>query len=347
MVARSSADTTPGANALGQVAEHDLSPEFLVSSERFSTQGLSSTDRVEKWESHNAKAIFGLKATTIDDESFDATEINLNLPKLTFHHVSANAHVIERTTQIIRKKPIDSVLMFFALYGDAFFYHPQGVRALGPGTAVLCDGDKPFMRGFARGLKEMVLVVPKPFFAELTDDATPYRNEPHVSTFGAAGKGAGFTTDIATLMSEALRERSSPRLLEIDTEVADSLRGLFGGVGSTRRETQFRVVSSLIERHMRNPKLSANLVATEMRISERQLSRILASEGQSLPALLTQRRLELAMRVLSSPRATTMSIGEVSAYCGFSSHAHFSRAFRARYGFPPSAVEKVAHKTPA
>ena len=339
MVTKASNHTSPAASALVDVVDHDLSPEFSVSAERFTTQGLSSADRVEKWESHNAKAIFGLKATSIGEDSLDATEINLNLPRLSFHHVSANSHVIERSTQTIRKKPTDSLLMFFALYGDAFFYHPDGVRALGPGTAVLCDGDRPFLRGFARGLKEMVLVVPKPLFAEITDDATPYRTEPHVSTFGPSRPAAGFTTDIATLMSEALRETDSPRFLEIENQVIDSLRGLFGGVSSASKESQFRQLSNLIERHMRNPKLSAGLLAAEMRVSERQLSRILATENYSLPGLLMERRLELAMRVLSSPRARDMSVGEIGSYCGFSSSAHFSRAFRAKYGFPPSAVE--------
>lgn len=327
-----------GASALVDIAGHDLSSDFSVTAERFSTSGLKSSDRVEKWESHNAKAIFGLKATSIDEESLDATEINLNLPRLSVHHVSANAHVIERNAQIIRKKPIDSLLMFFALYGDAFFYHPNGVRTLGPGTAVLCDGDKPFVRGFARGLKEMVLVIPKPLFAEVTDDAMPYRDEPFVSTFGASRQATGFTTDIASLMSEALRESDSSRLLNIENEVLESIRGLFGGAGATGLDKQFRALSNLIDRNLRNPKLSAGLLASEMRMSERQLSRILSAHGQSLPGVLLERRLDLAMRVLTSPRSQNMSISEIGGYCGFSSSEHFSRSFRAKFGTPPSQV---------
>lgn len=327
-----------GAGAFADAADHDLSSDFSVSAERFSTSGLKGADRVEKWESHNAKAIFGLKATSIDEQTLDATQINLNLPRLSIHHVSANAHVIERSTDIIRKKPTNSLLMFFALYGDAFFYYPDGVRTLGPGTAVLCDGDKPFVRGFARGLKEMVLVIPKSLFAEITDDATPYKGDPHVTTFGPSPQSAGYTSDIAALMSEALRESNSSRLLEIENEIVDCLRGLYGGFTGSGAIAQFRALSNLIDRHLRNPKLSASLLAADLTISERQLSRILASEGHTLPAVLLERRLELAMRILSSTHSVRLTVAEVGGYCGFSSTEHFSRSFRARFGMPPSQV---------
>jgi AraC-like DNA-binding protein len=74
-------------------------------------------------------------------------------------------------------------------------------------------------------------------------------------------------------------------------------------------------------------------------VSPRQLSRILSGGGYTLPVLLLELRLELAMRVLLSERGQQMKISDVATYCGFSSLPHFSRAFRAHYGFSPSSVD--------
>lgn len=325
-------------SAANELAEEDISGQFVVASETFSTRGLRGADRVEKWENHNAKALLGLAAKSIDEAPLDATEINLHLPRLHFAHVSANAHVIERSAAHIRKTPADSIVMYLALFGDAFFYHRGGVRNLGPGSAIVWDTDRPFMRGFAKGLKELVLIVPKPLFAEITDDATPHRGDPFVSSFGNARLANEFTTQIATIMSDAIREPEARGLLETEGEVVDLLRGLFGGASATGATTQFRLLSRLAQRHLRDPNLSAAMLSGLAGMSSRQLSRAVAQEGYSVPSLLLEHRLELAMRILASERSSTMSIGDVAAYCGFSSLSHFSRSFRARYGFAPSSV---------
>jgi len=326
----------PTANEL---PEEDISGQFVVASETFSTRGLRGADRVEKWENHNAKALLGLAAQSIDEEPLNATEINLHLPRLHFAHVSANAHVIERTAAHIRKTPADSIVMYLALFGDAFFYHRDGVRNLGPGSAIVWDSDRPFMRGFAKGLKELVLIVPKPLFAEITDDATPHRGDPFVSAFGSSRQANEFTTHIATIMSDAIREPGSRGLRETEGEVVDLLRGLFGGASATGATTQFRMLSRIAQRHLRDPNLSAAMLSGLAGMSPRQLSRIVAHEGYSVPSLLLEHRLELALRILASRRSSTMSIGDVATYCGFSSLPHFSRSFRARYGFAPSAID--------
>ena len=329
-------------SAANELADEDISGQFVVASETFSTRGLRGADRVEKWENHNAKALLGLAAKSIDEDPLDATEINLHLPHLHFAHVSANAHVIERTAAHIRKTPADSVVMYLALFGDAFFYHRGGVRNLGPGSAIVWDTDRPFMRGFAKGLKELVLVVPKPLFAEITDDATPHRGDPFVTAFGSARQANEYTTQIATIMSDAIREPDARGLLETEGEVVDLLRGLLGGASAAGATTHFRMLSRIAQRHLRDPNLSAAMLSSLAGMSPRQLSRAVAQEGYSVPSLLLEHRLELAMRILASERSTTMSIGDVATYCGFSSLPHFSRSFRARYGFAPSAVD--AHR---
>ncbi|MBF2937786.1 helix-turn-helix domain-containing protein, partial [Pseudomonas aeruginosa] len=49
-----------------------------------------------------------------------------------------------------------------------------------------------------------------------------------------------------------------------------------------------------------------------------------------------ERRLERARQLLASPQGRRLDVAEVAYRHGFSSQAHFARAFKARYGMTPS-----------
>lgn len=59
--------------------------------------------------------------------------------------------------------------------------------------------------------------------------------------------------------------------------------------------------------------------------------------GEGPQAAASRMRLQHAARLLSESR---LSVGEVSAACGFENICSFSRAFRSRYGVPPSVYRQ-------
>jgi len=330
--------STTGEPVILEQPPEDLSPRFKVSSERFSTSGLTESDRVEKWEDHNARALVGLGARTIHDASLDATEINLHLSQLHFAHVAANAHVIERTPHHIRQTPADSVVLYFSLFGDSFFYHKDGVRALTPGTVLVYDTDKPFMRGFAKGLKELVLMVPRKAFQDISDTDLPLSGDPHILNFGKSNRANDFATSIAEVMSKALTNPQGHSPDDTEDTVFDLLRGIFSSTSAAGISSQYRIALSFIDRHIRDPHLSAAMISKSVGLSERQLSRVFADQGVSLPRTVIDKRIQLAKRVLLTTSADQMTVSDVSVYCGFGSHAHFSRVFKEYFGYPPSAL---------
>ncbi len=126
---------------------------------RFSTAGLPETDRIARWEEHNAKALIGLRCRSLHDTALDATEINLQLPTAHLARVVGSPHVVERAKSEIRRVPSDAVACYLTLAGEAFFYHDDGVRLLHPGQLLVCDADQPFMRGFSHGLEELAVKI--------------------------------------------------------------------------------------------------------------------------------------------------------------------------------------------
>src|SRR5215469_10650178 len=129
----------------------------------FSTVGLPAARRVELWESHNATALIGLAvyATT----PLTATERNLQLATVHLARVSGTAHVVERSARVIRRDPAEAFVVYLSVRGESWFRHDGGTEALRPGAVVACDASRPFARGFARGLEELVVRVPRQVLA--------------------------------------------------------------------------------------------------------------------------------------------------------------------------------------
>lgn len=153
---------------------------------RFSTRGIAPGDRVTMWEGHNARALISLDIRTIDESPMHATESNLHLPSLRLAQVTGTPQIVERSESFIRANPTGVVAVFFALEGEAFFYHRGGHESLRPGQALVCDADAPFMRGFSRGLRETVLTIPKDLYRSITGSQAP--TSPRIFEFGP---GAG------------------------------------------------------------------------------------------------------------------------------------------------------------
>ena len=56
----------------------------------------------------------------------------------------------------------------------------------------------------------------------------------------------------------------------------------------------------------------------------------------NLATLIRDKRLNLARRVLLNSNTAFMSLQDVASYCGFASHAHFTRVFKEKFGVNPS-----------
>src|SRR6266568_2596146 len=142
---------------LAHEKQRRLMPEIGV----FSTAGLPAARRIELWERHNTAALIGLSCHTTEPGSLEATEVNVPLGRIQLARVTGSPHVVERTAEVIRHSPADAVAVYLTLRGEAWFRHRDGPRELRPGQILICDADRPFARGFARGLEELAIKVPR------------------------------------------------------------------------------------------------------------------------------------------------------------------------------------------
>ncbi|TQL44948.1 AraC family transcriptional regulator [Homoserinimonas aerilata] len=305
-----------------------------VNLERFSTAEFAGDERVELWEQHNARALIGLECRTLNEMPLEAVETNVHLSQLQFAHVVANAHVVERSSRHIATQASDGVALYFTLFGESFFYHRDGVHILRPGDLLVCDVNEPFMRGFATGLKEFVIRVPKALFDEVSDE--PVGATPTTMRFAGQRDANAHARSLAQLLKSALTAPKPTDAVATEAEAIHLLHAMFSADPTQRYAADRHAAESYISRNLRDPQMSVVRVAEGVGVSERQLYRAFNETGASVAKVILDRRLDLAHCILTTPGSP--SIGDVAAHCGFLSHAHFSRVFRERFDATPAAV---------
>jgi AraC-like DNA-binding protein len=89
-----------------------------------------------------------------------------------------------------------------------------------------------------------------------------------------------------------------------------------------------------IDAHLGNAQLGPDEIADAAALSRASLYRLLATEG-GIRAVLLQRRLDQALRLLLADNNDEGALMDIVKRCGFGGTSQFSRSFRARFGMPP------------
>jgi AraC-like DNA-binding protein len=101
------------------------------------------------------------------------------------------------------------------------------------------------------------------------------------------------------------------------------------------------MATAYIERNLVSRELAPEAVAAALNISRSTLYRLFDADG-GIRAFIIARRLDRAFDALIQARNGSGSVGAVAFAHGFGSEAHFSRAFRQRFGINPNEVRGMA-----
>jgi signal transduction histidine kinase/ligand-binding sensor domain-containing protein/DNA-binding response OmpR family regulator len=96
-------------------------------------------------------------------------------------------------------------------------------------------------------------------------------------------------------------------------------------------------INEQMHNHYANPDLSALIFSASLKLSEKQLQRKLkACFDLTFPEFVRNYRLTQAVGLL----ATGQKVSQIYYAVGFSSHAYFSRCFKAKFGTPPTQYQQ-------
>lgn len=109
--------------------------------------------------------------------------------------------------------------------------------------------------------------------------------------------------------------------------------------GAQSAEVGWRVKAALalIDAELADPRLDARRVADAQSISRRRLDEIMVAQiGTPIAAKIWLRRLEQSASDLLDERCVSRTVTQIAFAAGFEDAAHFTRAFKRRYGCTPS-----------
>lgn len=291
---------------------------------------------VDEWERHNAAALVELSCRVPSNAPFRAKEVNLQLERVHLARVQGTPHAVVRDKALVERRPHDAIVVYAALRGEALWEHAGSNRVVRPGQLLVCDVDRPFLRGFGHGLDELAVKVQRDAFTELTGlaavDAPIFLD--------AAGAGANpYARALVRLVGRAVGRSAVPA----DERAILELVSVLATGGRVGLPVAHRAAArAFIDDHLTDPSLAAADVAGGAGISERHLSRLFAQTGTSVPQHILARRLDLAHSLLHDLEACELRITDVAARCGFTSTAYFSEAFKRRFGATPGDVRRTA-----
>ncbi|WP_069865754.1 AraC family transcriptional regulator [Pseudomonas citronellolis] len=314
-----------------------MSAHVLLEARRASTQDIPLEQRLAFWEDYNASILVGLKCSSYSQAGFAATQDNLRLERLQVARIGGNEHIVERDRSMISTVPKESIFVSLVLDSQSFFYQDNGCNLLQPEELVIYRTDKPYLFGFSGPMRQFIFDIPQDDFAErcLRDLKGPLK--------------IGAESPVQRLLVRTLGERTqgffnTPRndsAARFQEEAYDLLASIISDHDGQHRASALSAAYLLaakryIQEHLDDPALSCEQVACATGISSRHLARLFAQEGGSPSRYLQEKRLERARHLLSSPQGRRLDIAEIAYRHGFSSQAHFARAFKARYDMTPT-----------
>lgn len=264
----------------------------------------------------------------------------IGLGPVRFSEVKADPQVAIRSSKKIAALNEDDFLISFQLEEECVVSQNGRQAHLTPGSFALYDSTAEYSLAFRKPFHQFVLQMPRDVLAR-------HLLEPEKYTAVAVSAGTGIGHIVQNFIFSLVRELAEPENQpgELLSENLVNLIAL--SLTSTVlnpsvmesdhvREALVRRIRQFIDNNLFDQNLSNARIAESQNISLRYLHKLFHDECESIREYVVRRRLDAAQQLLQKPCRSRLSIESIAAYVGFASAAHFSRSYKAHFGFSPS-----------
>lgn len=262
----------------------------------------------------------------------------LEADRLAFSEVTANAHSVTRTPELIAGGGNGFYKANIMLSGTGLLIQDNRELALRPGEIAIYDTGRPYTLVFDDDFRNFIVMIPK----ELIN--LPQHLVAELTATADLGD-----SQIGSLVSQFLVH--APRALRhsfgtVETRIAHSAvdmleTALISTLGTERieqdpRQVLLRKIREYIEERLGDSDLTLGEIAAAHYISTRHLHGLFHDQGTTVSTYIRVRRLERCRDDLINPVYADRQVSAIAARWGFVDAAHFSRVYRAHYGESPS-----------
>jgi AraC-like DNA-binding protein len=248
---------------------------------------------------------------------------------------AAEKSVLYRSRDLIDRNPTQVVKVRIYRSGRSLLVEGDRQEFIGTEAIHFIDQDRP-LRQVSSDHDQVTLAVP---YGLIGYDPS---RQPACLSFGLdTAQGRLLQAGLQSVFAEigTLSPSQAPAL-------SKAISGLLRGVleGSTDsieddsiQQARIAAMKRSIEQNLGDPDLGIETLLKDFGASRATIYRDFAEDG-GLQHYIHMRRLQRAFLLLSEAPPGRGAVQDVATRCGFSSLAHFSRSFRARFGFAPSDV---------
>jgi AraC family transcriptional activator of tynA and feaB len=303
------------------------------------TAKVSWRDRTARW-SDALTAVCGPLLTEPLGTTLDGTMIFGPIGRLQIGHITASRHRVGLTPELARaeRHPVAKMIVQTA---GASVYEQRGERVtLMPGDGLVYDVSQPHAITSTETTEHFVVIIPH--------DLVVGRGI-RLDRLGAQqfSVRTGIGRLAADLIHSTFGELSTISSTYEDELAASLLNLMFlplpSETGHSSEALRYRI-ESYIRDQIRDPELSIDQIASALRCSKRYLHMAFAGCERSITDHIWTTRLDGCAGDLE--RRGELTISEIAFAWGFSSSAHFSRAFRKRFGATPSEYRREKRGAP-
>jgi len=312
----------------------------------FSTQGIPESRRVEAWANAVNDACGSSIAALSSRPEFQGCVEMRQANKIGMMRMAHTAQSVRGDPRYRGQADSDQILVLLQIAGRAKLQHADRTIGLEPGDLTVMDRAHPFSAEYSGKNTQLVMFISHRDFegfdideAQRVHGRVPTHFAPTIGSF--LQSAFELVRDCDEVTEDAL-QRSLALLLKAAWNSGEKDRALFSFERSCRGGRLFSSIHQYIASRLADEDLSPTQIAAEFNISERQLHRILASEGQSVGRIIRRTRLDRCAADLRNPTHSARSITDIAFGWGFNDAAHFSRLFRAEFDQSPTEYRTAA-----
>lgn len=254
------------------------------------------------------------------------------------YEVTAPEHTVERTPELIKECATgDFYKLSLMLEGEGMVMQDAREAVLRQGDLAIYDTTRPYSLLASEGARTAIVMFPREMIAlppEMVAQLTAVRFD------RSQGLAASVSPFMCQLMKQ-LDQFARPGGSRLPHNIVDLLGTmLVSELDLAPNETSpggrlLRQVMDYIEDHLNDPDLRPASIAAAHFISARYLQVLFQRNGMTISSWVRERRLERCYRDLADSSLAGESVAQLAAKWGFPEPAHFSRAYKKRFGVSP------------
>jgi AraC-like DNA-binding protein len=261
------------------------------------------------------------------------------LGTVTMAELVTSRAVVERTHRLIRTGDPQHYKFGLQVSGHCVIEQDGRRAALSPGDFAIYDASRPYRITFSDDVRMTVAMFPRALIQ------LPPAQLASITAVRLAGDQAlaGLLTPLMRGLSSGLSPAGTAVAAYLGEAVVNLITAAFAQhLAQTLPEDTpagHQVLAAqvyrFIDENLHQPDLSSRAIAAAHFVSIRHLQKVFEEEGESVTTVVRNRRIERCRRDLADPQLREAPIATIGARWGFPDAAHFSRLFRATYGYSP------------